>query len=49
VCDSSKLGRAGFVPIKPVSAIHTLITDANAPDGILDALRFEGVDVILVD
>lgn len=48
VTDSSKLGRIGFVPIKPVSAIHTIITDTYAPDDIVAALRSEGVEVILV-
>ena len=49
VTDSSKLGRIGFVPIKPADAIHTLITDTNAPADILQALRGKGVEVILVE
>ncbi len=49
VTDSSKLGRIGFVPIKPVSAIHTIITDIFAPAEIVEALRNEGVEVILVE
>jgi DeoR family transcriptional regulator of aga operon len=49
VTDSSKLGRIGFVPIKPASAIHTIITDMNAPAEIVAALRGRGVEVILVE
>ena len=49
VTDSSKLGRIGFVPIKPASVIHTIITDTNAPEEILTALRGRGVEVILVE
>jgi DeoR/GlpR family transcriptional regulator of sugar metabolism len=48
VTDSSKLGRAGFVPIKPISAFHMLITDANAPAGFVESVRREGVEVVLV-
>lgn len=49
VTDSSKLGRIGFVPIKPTKAFHTIVTDANAPAELVEALRAEGVEVILVD
>jgi DeoR family transcriptional regulator, aga operon transcriptional repressor len=48
VTDSSKIGRVGFVPVKPVSAFHTLITDTNAPPDIIQAIRDLGVEVILV-
>ena len=39
VADSSKIGRVGFVPIKPVNSIHALITDTNAPPDFVRALR----------
>ncbi|OGN82148.1 MAG: hypothetical protein A2X24_03070 [Chloroflexi bacterium GWB2_54_36] len=48
VTDSSKLGRMGFVPVKQISAFHMLITDTNAPVEIIEAIRAEGVEVILV-
>jgi DeoR/GlpR family transcriptional regulator of sugar metabolism len=48
VADSSKFGRIGFVPVKPVKAFQTIITDTDAPSEIVDALRSEGVEVILV-
>lgn len=47
VTDSSKIGRVGFVPIKSVSSIHTLITDANAPPDVLQSLRAMGIEVLL--
>jgi DeoR/GlpR family transcriptional regulator of sugar metabolism len=48
VTDSSKIGRVGFVPVKPVSAFDVLITDTNAPPDIVQAIRDMGVEVILV-
>jgi len=48
VTDSSKLGRMGFVPVKPLSAFQMIITDTEAPAEIVDAIRAEGVEVMLV-
>ena len=48
VADSSKFGRIGFVPVKPVTAFQTIITDTDAPPEIVEKLRNEGVEVILV-
>jgi DeoR/GlpR family transcriptional regulator of sugar metabolism len=48
VTDSSKIGRVGFVPIKATSAIHTLVTDENAPADIIQSIRDMGVEVLLV-
>jgi DeoR/GlpR family transcriptional regulator of sugar metabolism len=48
VTDSSKIGRVGFVPIKPLSAIQTLITDTNAPADLIQSIREMGVEVLLV-
>jgi DeoR/GlpR family transcriptional regulator of sugar metabolism len=48
VTDSSKIGRVGFVPVKPVSAFQTLITDTNAPPDVIQSIRDMGVEVILV-
>lgn len=48
VADSSKFGCVGFVPVKPVTAFQTIISDTNAPPDIVEKLRNEGVEVILV-
>ncbi len=48
VTDSSKIGRAGFVPIRAVNSIHILITDTNAPLDIIQSIRELGVQVLLV-
>ncbi|MGE5073770.1 MAG: DeoR/GlpR family DNA-binding transcription regulator [Anaerolineae bacterium] len=48
VTDSTKVGRVGFVPIKPLSGIHTLITDTGAPTDLIDSIRAMGVEVLLV-
>lgn len=48
VTDSSKIGRVGFVPIRPVSAIHTLVTDTSAPADLVQSIRDMGVEVLLV-
>jgi DeoR/GlpR family transcriptional regulator of sugar metabolism len=47
VTDSSKIGKAGFVPIKPVAAFDVLITDSSAPQDFLDAVQRLGVEVIV--
>lgn len=47
VTDSSKIGQAGFVPIKPITSFSTLITDSNAPADFIDAVRQMGVEVII--
>lgn len=46
--DSSKIGRVGFVPIKPISGIHTLVTDGDAPGDLMQSIREMGVEVMLV-
>jgi DeoR/GlpR family transcriptional regulator of sugar metabolism len=48
VADSSKVGRRGFAPIAPSSAVTKLVTDSGADAGEVEALRRHGVDVILV-
>ncbi|HUH96922.1 MAG TPA: DeoR/GlpR family DNA-binding transcription regulator [Anaerolineales bacterium] len=47
VADSSKIGRAGFVPIKALNSIHMLITDSNAPPDFIDSARQMGVEVVI--
>jgi DeoR/GlpR family transcriptional regulator of sugar metabolism len=48
VIDSSKIGRAGFVPIKPIDSMHSLITDMNAPQEFVEAVRARGIDILQV-
>lgn len=48
VIDSSKIGRAGFVTIKPVSAFDLIITDENAPADFIQTVTNMGVRVIVV-
>jgi DeoR/GlpR family transcriptional regulator of sugar metabolism len=47
VADSTKLGRQGFTPIVPLTAVHTLVTDAGADPDQLAQVRDLGVEVIL--
>ena len=49
VADSSKIGQAGFVPIKPISDFSVLITDSNAPADFVDLVRQMGVEVIIAE
>jgi DeoR/GlpR family transcriptional regulator of sugar metabolism len=47
VADSTKIGRRGFTPIAPVTAVDVLVTDEHADAGELAALREAGIDVHL--
>ncbi|MGA9531771.1 MAG: DeoR/GlpR family DNA-binding transcription regulator [Anaerolineales bacterium] len=49
LADSSKLGQAGFVPIVPMDQIDVLITDTGVPSNLVDGLRAQDVEVLLVD
>lgn len=48
LADHTKLGRAGFVSIMPVSEIDILVTDALAPEHMVEALRQRGVEVMAI-
>lgn len=48
VCDSTKFNRRSLSRIVPVSAIHSVITDADLPSEIADGLRNQNLEVILV-
>jgi len=48
LADSSKFVSRGSLVVCPLSRIHTLITDSDAPDAALDMLREQGVHVIVV-
>jgi DeoR/GlpR family transcriptional regulator of sugar metabolism len=47
VADSSKIGRRGFTPIAPVTAIDMLVTDESADAEEVESLRQAGVNVHL--
>jgi DeoR family transcriptional regulator of aga operon len=48
VADSSKIGTAAFAKICDIDRIDELITDREAPPGVLDALREIGTQVTIV-
>lgn len=48
VADSSKIGRCGFTPISPVDAVDVLVTDRDADDREVAALRDIGLEVMIV-
>lgn len=48
VTDSSKISRIGFVPVKPLNTFQMIITDTEAPVDIIEAIRNQGVEVLLV-
>lgn len=48
VSDSTKIGALGLASIMPVTQIHKLITDTQAPHEFVATLRDHGVEVILV-
>ncbi|MEO7126107.1 MAG: DeoR/GlpR family DNA-binding transcription regulator [Nakamurella sp.] len=47
VADSSKLGRASFARVCTAAAVGTLVTDSDADPALLDAMRAEGITVIV--
>ena len=49
VADSSKFGRTTFASVAPLSSVHTLITDSEAPTDMMDALRELGLEVVIAE
>jgi DeoR/GlpR family transcriptional regulator of sugar metabolism len=45
--DHTKLGRVALHTIAPISSLHTLITDHEAPPAMLSGLKELGIDVCL--
>jgi DeoR family transcriptional regulator of aga operon len=48
VVDGSKLGRAAFVQICPIEAVHEIVTDTDGDSHELAAIRHTGVTVTVV-
>jgi DeoR family transcriptional regulator of aga operon len=48
VADSSKIGRAAFARICPLTAVHEFVTDAAAPAAVVAAIEALGISVRLV-
>jgi DeoR family transcriptional regulator, ulaG and ulaABCDEF operon transcriptional repressor len=49
LADSSKFQTRGSMAICPLSRVHTLITDSNAPQHMLDHIGNLGINVVIVD
>lgn len=47
LADSSKWGRTGFIKVAPLSAVHTIVTDAGLSDADRLALERLGICVII--
>lgn len=48
VCDASKFGCRSLSSIVPITAIHQIITDKQAPAKMLDELRTSGIKITIV-
>lgn len=48
VADGSKFGQVSVASFASLERVHRLITDAEAPDQMLDGLRLRGLDVLVV-
>ncbi len=47
VADSTKFDRTTFASVAPVSALHAIVTDADAPGEMVDSLRHMGIEVVI--
>jgi DeoR family transcriptional regulator, aga operon transcriptional repressor len=48
LADATKIGRVGLAQVCPMSAVDVLITDARAPAPVLEAIRSQGCQVVVV-
>jgi DeoR family fructose operon transcriptional repressor len=46
MCDSSKLEKDRYIQFAPLSLVHSLITDKNAPKELLDKYAAAGLEII---
>jgi DeoR/GlpR family transcriptional regulator of sugar metabolism len=49
VADASKFGRTTFASVCPLSAVDTIVTDSSVSKGVVQALRQEGIQVLIAD
>lgn len=49
VADSSKFGVTTLSTVASVEAVDTIVTDSEAPQDVIEALRNRGVEVIVAD
>lgn len=49
LCDSTKMGTDYLVSFGAITDIDAVITDSNAPDSFVSALRDAGVEVVIAD
>ncbi len=47
VADSTKFGRTTFASVAPLSSVHTIITDPEAPQAMVDSLLELGIEVAI--
>jgi DeoR/GlpR family transcriptional regulator of sugar metabolism len=47
VTDHTKFGRSGMIPVAPLTAAHTVVTDSGLPAEFAALLREHGVEVLL--
>ena len=48
LADATKIGRVGLAQVCPMRAVDVLITDARAPARVLDTIRSQGCQVVVV-
>jgi DeoR family transcriptional regulator, aga operon transcriptional repressor len=48
LADHTKMNTVSTAFLAPITSIHKLITDQNAPEDFLDAVKLQGVEVVLV-
>jgi len=49
IADGSKVGGVMPAVVGPASCVTTLVTDSSAPVGEREALREQGVEIVVVD
>jgi DeoR family transcriptional regulator of aga operon len=47
VADHTKFGHAGMIPVAPLTAAHTIVSDAELSPEYVALLRGHGVEVLL--
>lgn len=48
VADGSKFSRSAMATVCPLSSFDVVVTDSSAPEAVVDQLRAEGVEVVVV-